>query len=119
MCPSFILLKENSFEAETLPLTSNEDVHSVPAISVPPFFTIEHVDVHDDVDNNVPQTREGSQTSASKGANDYIPLDLAVVHMPSQDMRPPLPVIDPIVNASTDESQDITTSGHAIAIMSP
>jgi hypothetical protein len=34
-------------------------------------------------------------------------------------MRPPLPVIDPIVKASTDESQDITTSGHAIAITSP
>jgi len=39
--------------------------------------------------------------------------------MSSQDMRPPLPVIDPIVNASTDESQDITTSGHAITITSP
>ena len=33
-------------------------------------------------------------------------------------MRPPLPVIDPIVNALTEESQDITTSGHAIAITS-
>jgi hypothetical protein len=34
-------------------------------------------------------------------------------------MRPPLPVIDPIVNDSTDESQDITTSGHIITITSP
>ena len=34
--------------------------------------------------------------------------------MSSQDMRPPLPVNDPIVIASMDESQDITTSGHAI-----
>jgi len=56
---------------------------------------------------------------ASKGANDSIPLDLPTVHMRSQDIWPPLPVIDPIVNASTDESQDITTSGHAIAITSP
>jgi len=106
-------------EAATLTVTSNEKVHLVPTVPVPPFFTIEHVDVHDDVDNNVSQNREGSPISASKGANDSIPLDLAAVHMPSQDMWPPFPAIDPIMNASTDESQDITTSGHAIAITSP
>jgi len=71
------------------------------------------------VDNNVSQDREGSSASVSKGANDTIPLDLAAVHMPCQEMRPPLPVTDPTVNASTEESQDITTSGHAIAITSP
>jgi len=109
---------QKSLEAATLTVTSNEKVHSVSTVSVPPFVTIEHVDVHDDVDDNVSQNREGSPISASKGANDSIPLDLAAVHMPSQDMRPPLPVIDPIANASTDESQDITTSDHAITITS-
>ena len=44
---------QKSLEAATLPVTSNENVHSVPAVSLPTFFTIEHVDVHDDVDNNV------------------------------------------------------------------
>ena len=110
---------QKPLEVANLPVNSNEDVHSVPAVYVPPFFTIAHVDVHDDVDNNVSQNREGSPASASKGANDSIPLDLAIVHMPSQDMQPPLPVIDPIVNALTDESQDIATSGHAIVITSP
>jgi len=70
------------------------------------------------MDDNVSQNREGSPISASKGANDSIPLDLAAVQMPSQDMRPPFPVIDPIVNALTDESQDNTTSSHAITITS-
>jgi len=109
---------QKSLEAATLTVTSNEKVHSVPTVYVPPFFTIEHVDVHDDMNDNVSQNREGSPISASKGANDSIPLDLAAVQMLSQDMRPPLPVIDPIVNASTDESQDNTTSGHAITITS-
>jgi hypothetical protein len=80
---------QKSLEAATLPVTSNEDVHLVPTVFVPPFFTIDHVDVHDDVDNNVSPNREGIPISAPKGANDSIPLDLAAVHMPSQDMRPP------------------------------
>jgi len=108
---------QKSLEASILPVTRNDDVHSVLTVSVPPIFTVEHVD--DDVDNNVSQDREGSSASVSKGSNDTIPLDLAAVHMPCQEMRPPLPVTDPTVNASTEESQDITTSGHAIAITSP
>ena len=106
-------IMQKSLEATNLTVTSNEKVHSVPTVYVPPF---EHVDVHDVVDDIVSQNREGSPISASKGANE--PLDLAGVHMPSQDMRPPLPVNDPIVIASTDESQDITTSGHA-SLVSP
>ena len=110
---------QKSLEAATLTVTSNEKVHSVPIVSVPPFYTIQHIDVHDDMDDNVSQNRERSPISTSKGANDSIPFDLAAIQIPSQDMRPPLPVIDPIVNASTDESQDNTTSGHAITITSP
>jgi len=91
---------QKSLEAATLTVTSNEKVHSVPTVSVPPF---EHVDVHDDVDDTVSQNREGSPISASKGANE--PLDLAAVHMPSQDMRPPLPVNDPMVIASSEQQE--------------
>ena len=107
---------QKSLEAATHPVTRNEDVHSVPEVSVPPIFTVEHVD--DDVDNYVSQDRERSSASMFKGANDTIPLDLAAVHMPCQEMRPPLPVIDPTVTASTEESEDISTSGHAIDITS-
>ena len=44
---------QKSLEATTLTVTSTEKVHSVPKVSIPPFFIIEHVDVHDDMDDNV------------------------------------------------------------------
>ena len=57
---------QTSIEAATHPVTRNDDVHSVSAVSVLPIFTIEHVD--DDVDNYVSQDRERSSASVLKGA---------------------------------------------------